>query len=160
MAVVKTAAGMQSLSERDKRLSSKARMLLVTVDGGHDEVGMREIARGIGAPPDTYDQLLNLGLIGVELQSSAPRVASADAPPALDAFGKFRMASAIMNELASDAIGLKAFFFVLKVERCGSIEDLAKLIPTLEPAVAKAHGESSARLLLKPLKQLVTGHSQ
>jgi hypothetical protein len=157
MKVNKTNAGMQALSERDKRLTSKMRMLLVTVDGSHDESEIRQIGLNIGAPEGAFDKLFALGLIAVEQHSSsASDPAAVDQVFSLDAFGRFRMASAIMNELASDAMGLKAFFFVLKVERCGSTADLAKLMPVLEPVVRKAHGEVSAKLLLKPLKLLLS----
>jgi hypothetical protein len=162
MKLVKTAAGSVALAERDKRIGSKMRMLLVTVDGTNDEAQLRKIAQDIGAPPDAVEQLFELGLIQAPLAPLADNTnsgavapaLSADAP-AMDAFARFRLAAAIMNELASDAMGLKAFFFVLKVEKCGTIADVAQLMPGLEPAVLKAHGESAGAQLLKPLKDLI-----
>lgn len=160
MKLNKTPAGVQAISERDKRLTSKMRMLLVTVDGSHTEAELRQIARDIGAPDDAFDQLLSIGLINAEQTSSASISTSAHvAEPTLelDAFGRLRMAMAMMNELASDVMGLKAVFFVLKVEKCGSIEDVLKLLPTLEASVIKARGQGSAAALLKPLKRLIAG---
>ena len=159
MKVHKSTAGLQALSERDKRLTSKMRMLLVTIDGSYDEAELRLIAKNIGAPPDAFDQLLALGLVTTAKAETAVLEGKpseqASAPPELDAFGRFRMAASIMNELASDSMGLKSLFFVLKVERCASIEDVAQLMPTLEPAVVKAHGQAAADQLLKPLRALV-----
>lgn len=160
MKLLKTSLGMAALADRDKRLSSKIRMLLVTVDGTIDETELRKIATDIGAPVDAVDTLFALNLVAVERASDAvlevPAESASEAGQTVgDAFGRLRMGAAIMNELASDVLGLKAFFFVLKVEKCGSVAELAQLLPGLEAAVIKAHGSEAGARLLDPLRRLL-----
>ncbi|GAA5158864.1 hypothetical protein [Viridibacterium curvum] len=160
MKIVKTSLGMAALADRDKRLSSKVRMLLVTVDGTIDRAELRKIAMNIGAPADAVDTLFALDLVAEERASDASPEAPAESAneggeTARDAFGRLRMGAAIMNELASDVLGLKAFFFVLKVEKCGNVAELAQLLPGLEAAVIKAHGSEAGARLLDPLRRLL-----
>jgi len=66
--------------------------------------------------------------------------------PATDA-DRFRTAQKFMNDCAVDALGLRAFFWTLKLEKAATCADLTQLLPDFRKAMAKARGEAAAALL-------------
>jgi hypothetical protein len=61
----------------------------------------------------------------------------------------------LLREIAADVLGLKAFFFILKVEKASTLVDLAQLLPALLPAVVKARGAQDAARLEAQLRQML-----
>ncbi len=69
----KTIAGMGELTNRKLKLPHALRHVLILVDGAHTEQQLNETAQKMGAPADTFKQLLALGLIApVEFGFDAP----------------------------------------------------------------------------------------
>jgi len=68
---------------------------------------------------------------------------------------RFRAAQKFMNDSAVDAMGLRAFFFTLKLERCFNRSDLLDLMPEFSKAIAKAAGEETARMLETRARELL-----
>ena len=152
--VIKTSAGVEELKARSGVLPQRLRSLLVMIDGSRSSAQLHEMAARVGAPPDGVQRLEALGFIAPATRS-APAPAAADeaaapaaapAAPAAEAeLDGFRAAQKFMNDSVVDALGLRAFFFTLKLERCFTRADLAQLLPAFASAMTKGHGATRAR---------------
>lgn len=69
---------------------------------------------------------------------------------------KFRAALKFMNDSAVDLLGLRAFFFTLKLEKCYTPQDLLALLPDFSKAIAKSNGPEMARALEDRARQLLS----
>ena len=146
----RTAAGQQALDTRDKRLGSRMRALMLMAEG-KPLSQFSTMAEALGAPPDALTQLIDEGF--AEAVATVPASPVAEAVPE-DPFQRFRMASGLIRELATDVLGLKSFFFMLKVEKCATVADLAPLVPELVQAVGKKRGAAAAREVEARLRAL------
>ena len=54
----------------------------------------------------------------------------------------------------ADALGVRAFLFTLKLERCSTRADLAALLPDYEKAIRKFRGEAETKLLVERANEL------
>lgn len=158
---LKTPLGLREVSERNRKLPSKVRTMLVLIDGHKAETELRKDAQQIGAPDDFLEQLLAVELI---MKESVTLVAANDAisdgpvaatAPAPDEYMRFRAAKDFMNVSVVDAMGIRAFFFTLKLERAGTLADLRTLETSYETAIRKASGEEVAYVLAKRLRELL-----
>ena len=73
---------------------------------------------------------------------------------ALPDFIEQRAAKDFMNTAIVDALGLKSFFFTLKLERAGHRADLRALVEDDRAALAKACGEGHAGVFARRLDKL------
>src|SRR5690349_2257962 len=114
----KTPLGLSEVSNRKMKLPPRLRTMLILIDGAQPEFLIREEAEKVGAPADFLDTLLAKGLIEKTGQAvpvaDAAQAAPAAAAPA-DEFTRFRAAKDLMNITIVDALGLKSFFFTLKL---------------------------------------------
>ncbi len=173
----RNAAGQQALDERDKRLGARLRALMLMAEG-KPLAQVPGMARALGAPEDALEQLRALGFVAPDGSTSASRApasspapvpAEQTAPPAVpgtdpasgpgvaddEVFDHFRTASGLIRELAGDTMGLKGFFFILKVEKCGTLAELAQLLPEVLPAVRRQRGTQEAEKIEKRLRALL-----
>jgi hypothetical protein len=60
-----------------------------------------------------------------------------------------------MNVTIVDALGLKSFFFTLKLERAGTVADLRELADAYGTALEKGGSKEEARVLLERLKGML-----
>jgi hypothetical protein len=58
-------------------------------------------------------------------------------PPATDA-ERFRVTQKFMNDCAVDALGLRAFFWTLKLEKVSTCDELRQLLPEFRKAMGYA----------------------
>ena len=72
-----------------------------------------------------------------------------------DAAQRFQVARKFMNDTVVDALGLRAFLFTLKLEKCGTLEDLNALLPEYLRALGKARGEQITAALETRLRELL-----
>src|SRR4029078_819896 len=72
-----------------------------------------------------------------------------------DELKRFRTAKAFIHETIVDALGGRAFLFTLKLERCSTREDLARLLPDYAKAIRKFRGESETQLIVERAKALL-----
>jgi len=72
-----------------------------------------------------------------------------------DEFSRFRAAKDFMNVTIVDALGIKSFFFTLKLERAGTRADLRELAEPYREAIAKAEGEDQAAVLAGRLAEML-----
>ena len=68
---------------------------------------------------------------------------------------KFRAALKFMNDTSVDLLGLRSFFFVLKVEKCFTMADLKELIPQFSRAIAKSKGAEVARAMEERVQRMI-----
>jgi len=152
----KTAAGHEEVKSRKKKLHPKLRTMLILIDGSKPAFMLGEEARSLGAEADFLERLEGQGLIElVERGAKAKPAAPTGASPSVDPVERFRAAQRFMNETAVNALGIKAFFFTLKLERCATVEDLRGLMDAYREAMTKASGPEEAEVLCARLEELL-----
>jgi predicted secreted protein len=149
----KTPAGSAEVRSRKLKLAPKLRTMLILVDG-HKPVGaLRDEASACGMPSDCIEQLESLGLVE-SLGAAAP--VAAPAPGAFpDAFERFRAAQKFMNDTVVNALGIKAFFFTMKLERTATVDDLKEVLPAYQATIAKASGAAEADVLTRRVREML-----
>ena len=151
----KTDKGLEEIRSRGKNLRGRMRTMLILIDPSKTIDELRASGERIGALPDFLDSLLRDGYIvavgGVENAAEAsPRVVTRDE------LARFRAAKAFINETIVDALGVRAFLFTLKLERCSTRQDLLALLPDYEKAIRKFRGEAETRLLVERATELLS----
>ena len=148
----KTAHGVQEVSNRKMKLAPRLRTMLILVDGHQPALILREEAEKLRAPADFLDQLLGMRLIekiGNAVSDESKAADRLSSPPAAagDEYTRFRAAKDFMNVTVVDALGIRSFFFTLKLERAGTLADLRELVGGFRDAIAKGSGTEEARVL-------------
>lgn len=157
----KTAMGMTELANRKLKLPQSLRNALILVDGTHALSHLALDAKKMGAPADFIEQLLSLGLIAKATNDLADTLQAANddvvtnPPVQRDEFTLFRAAKDFINVTAVDAMGIKSFFFILKLEKAGTRVDLVSLLPDYIKAMSKALGADAAQVLADRLKLML-----
>ena len=156
----KTALGSQEMKNRKLKLSPRLRTMLILVDGHQPALVLKDEAAKLGAPADFLEQLLAMHLIEkvgnviIEESKAADRPAVAHVQER-DEFARFRAAKDLMNVTVVDALGIKSFFFTLKLERAGTLADLRELVDPYHDAIAKGSGEEEARVFTERLNAML-----
>jgi hypothetical protein len=159
--VGKTEAGRQEIVSRQRKLAAKARVLLIAIDGNASVGNLREHFAALGDVDAMVGELIGQGLVAADAKSGstartpvpgsvtpAPGVATPapvvrpGATFVVDPAQRFVLAQKFMNETVVEALGLRAFFFTLKLERCASVGDLSDLMPEYERVLAKTRDEA------------------
>ncbi len=156
----KTALGAQEVSNRKMKLAPRLRTMLILVDGHQPALILQEEAEKLGAPPDFLDQLLGMRLIEKIGNASSDESKAADRiayPPAAagDEYTRFRAAKDFMNITVVDALGIRSFFFTLKLERAGNLADLRELVRGYSDAITKGSGTEEARVFTLRLEAML-----
>ena len=102
---------------------------------------MQRDASRVGAPADFIEQLLSMGLIVISSSPSLRLTAASNDNLSFsqsDEFTLFRTAKEFMNTTVVNALGMRSFFFVLKLEKAGARIDLRALIPDYAKAMGKS----------------------
>ncbi len=159
--VFKTSHGAEELRSRALGLKPRLRTVLVLVDGVLSVGQLEVVAASLGAPSDVLVALHRDGL--VETRSAlraamaptpAAWVAAAPAAPVSDA-ERFRSTQKFMNDTVVDAIGLRAFLFTLKLEKCYTCADLQLLLPEFAAKTIKGNGDVAGRMLESRARQML-----
>jgi hypothetical protein len=152
----KTEKGAAELRSRGQNLRGRMRTMLILIDPSKTGDELRASASQIGVDADFIDTLIRDGYIAaVEGTGSAP-AATPSREVSKDELARFRAAKTFINETIVDALGVRAFFFTLKLERCSTRADLARLLPDYAKAIAKFRGEAETRLLVERATELVS----
>jgi hypothetical protein len=150
----KTEKGAAELRSRGQNLRGRMRTMLILIDPSKTGDELRASAAQIGVDADFIDTLTRDGYIAaVEGTGDAP---AATREVSKDELARFRAAKVFINETIVDALGVRAFFFTLKLERCSTRADLARLLPDYAKAIAKFRGEAETRLLVERATELVS----
>jgi hypothetical protein len=161
----KTQSGADEVRNRKMKLPPKLRTMLILIDGTKPALLLRDEATSLGLGTDFLEQLEKMGLVervgNVTAASDAggatqgvPEM-SARSIATMDPVTRYRMAQQFMNDTAVNALGIKAFFFTLKLERCATIDDLRALTGDYRAAMAKAGGDAEAEILSHRLDELL-----
>jgi hypothetical protein len=152
----KSERGAAEVKDRRLKLNPRVRTMLILIDGAIPEFMLKEDAARVGAPADFLDQLVTAGLIErVTAPGPAPAKAGRAAEPTGDEFARFREAKNFMNTTIVDALGIKSFFFTMKLERAGTLADLSELVEPYREAIAKAEGWEHAAVMGARLKEML-----
>lgn len=156
----KTTLGVQEVSNRKMKLAPRLRTMLILIDGRQPALILKDEAEKLGAPDDFLDQLLRLLLIEKSGNVNSLKAKAADplaSQPTLvgDEFARFLAAKDFMNVTVVDALGIKSFFFTLKLERAGNLADLRELIESYRNAILKGSGKDEARVFTERLNALL-----
>ena len=73
----------------------------------------------------------------------------------VDELGQFRAAKSFMNETVVNALGIRAFMFTLRLERCVTRADLEALMPDYHKALRKAATEPEAKAIEARMRELL-----
>jgi len=153
----RTPKGQEEISQSKKTLPAKLRTVLFLIEADKD---IRDIERKItllGAPPDALMQLVNGGYVAPVTAFNAPITASTQSIE--EQIRQFRVAKAFMNETVVDALGIRAFMFTLKLERCATAADLATLLPDYTQALLKKLDREAVRALVEHTRELLSAAS-
>ncbi len=154
----KTPLGVQEVTSRKMKLAPRLRTMLILIDGQQPAFILQEEAAKIGAPDDFLGQLESLQLVEVAgtatVETATAKAASAGAGPQ-DEFGRFRQAKDFMNVTIVTALGLKSFFFTLKLEKASSRADLRELAESYRAAIAKSSSDEEAEVLASRLADML-----
>jgi hypothetical protein len=164
----KTAKGNEEIKAKRGGVDRKLRPLLIRIDGRRGSDAIIELAAGIGVPASALTQLEADGYIEpVRVKSEANAAVAGHGPATVSArvapstlsgpttatleparprtkLELFKDGTQYMDETVTEALGVRALFFVLKIERCSSTTDLIQLLPDFEKAVAKRYGPQYA----------------
>jgi hypothetical protein len=160
----RTAKGQEEISSGRKSLKGKLRTVLFLVDPGKPADAIAAQVAVLGGPSDALAQLLAEGYIaevgGGAAGGAAPAAPARPAPaPAAAAGGdeldSFRVAKAFMNETIVDALGIRAFGFTLKLERCATRADLAALLPQYTESLLKKLDRDAVRALVERTREFL-----
>lgn len=129
----KTPQGQREVVDRQHKLHARSRSLLIAVNGEHSVADLKRQFAALGDVAGILAELTGLGLITAQNQPAAAAAAPVDAelPP-------LQLARAFINETAVAALGLRAFLFTLKLERCYTKAELTDLLPEYQRVLAKA----------------------
>jgi hypothetical protein len=150
----KTERGLAEIKDRKLKLNPRVRSMLILIDGAQPELMLKEDGARIGAPADFLQQLLAHGLIERMGVAPAPGAPAAE-PPAADEFTRFRNAKNFMNTTIVEALGIKSFFFTMKLERAGVVADLVDLVEPYRAALAKASSPEEADVMAAHLREML-----
>ena len=153
----KTVKAQEEIQTKKYKLKPKVRNLLFLIDGNKSVEVVTEMSRQLGM---TDSELMDLESDGFIVKAGTGGSAGAAAlvvdEVAVDEAGKFRIAKKYMNDTIVNSLGLKAFFFTLKLEKAGNRADLAGLLDDYGKAITKASNVETAKVLVRRARELVS----
>jgi hypothetical protein len=146
----KTEKGLAEISSTERTVDRRLRPLLILVDGNRTANSIHALISGIGIREEDFDELARSGYIEpIARPDQRPAANDATAPAAApqrrSSLERFADGQRYLNETATDKLGLRAFFFVLKIEKASSADELMALLPEFEEAIARKLDKSYAQ---------------
>ena len=156
MVYAKTNKAVEEIQTKKYKLKPKARNLLFLIDGSKSVDAIDEMSRQLGLTDTELKDLEASGFI-VKAGDGAGGAAAGAVREEVhtDEPGKFRVAKKYMNDTIVNSLGLKAFFFTLKLEKCSTRADLSVLLEDYGAALAKASNPETAKVLQKRARELL-----
>jgi hypothetical protein len=153
--LVKTAAGQQEISLKQRKLTPRARSLLIMIHGAETVAELSRSMQSLGNVAEILNELVAQGLVttvagGAQPPENAqplPATTSPDtAPPVLQV-------KQLLNETVVASLGilggLTAFRFTLKLEHCYTADELRGIFPEFQRVVGKAKSVEFADRILR-----------
>lgn len=136
----KTEQGRAEIESRSRKLPGGLRSVLLLVDGRRTVAELQELAKRLNAPEDALQQLLSLELISGEMAAAQPSIgepANEPIAPRDSGSNRYAIMYALMTDLVREQLGVRGYFFQLKLERAEDDAALDGLLPELQAALAK-----------------------
>jgi hypothetical protein len=140
----KTLQGQRELVDRQQKLHARSRSLLIAVHGAHSVAELKRQFAALGDIGSILDELNALGLIAADGKPEASAAANPATAALAEELPPLQLARAFINETAVAALGLRAFLFTLKLERCYTKAELTELLPEYRRVLGKSKGEEFA----------------
>lgn len=163
----KTDKGVAEINGSERTVDRRLRPLLILVDGNRTATYIHSLIGGIGIREEDFDQLISGGFIEpIALPKLVPAANDADATgaaaPAVPvqrrgAVDQYCDGKRYLSETAADRLGLKSFFFQLKLEKTSTPEDLLALLPEFEEALTRKVHDDYARHCRRIAESLLKG---
>jgi hypothetical protein len=147
----KTSKGVEEIRSRRFKLPKRPRILLILVDGKTPLDVVLGQAHALGIEDSVFLDLISEGFIAA--LSSLPGELDIDGGGDTDE--RFRSAQRFMNESIVNALGLRAIFFTLKLERCSNLTDLNGLVEAYHQALSKSGDVAQAEVLTSKVRSLL-----
>jgi hypothetical protein len=147
----KTLPGQRELVDRKHKLHARSRSLLIAVNGEHSVAELKRQFGALGDVGGILAELAGLELIALQTQAGT----AAPAAPVESELPPLQLARAFINETAVAALGLRAFLFTLKLERCYTKAELTDLLPEYQRVLAKAKGDEFAAGMVRQAQQIL-----
>jgi hypothetical protein len=138
----KTGKGAAEVNSAERSIDRRLRPLLILVDGHRTALGIYALISAIGIREQDFDDLVDGGYIEAVarpggLQAEAGGAAPGLPAPSRSSLERYTDGKRYLCETAADKLGLMSTLFVLKLERCSSVDELAGLLPDFEKAIGK-----------------------
>jgi hypothetical protein len=162
----KTDKGVAEIIGSGRSVERRLRPLLILVDGNRTANYIQSLIGGIGIQEEDFDELIAGGFIEpIAMPKMAPAANDADgSAPQCDpevqkrsSVDRYCDGKRYLCETAADRLGLKSFFFQLKLEKCSTPEDLVALLPDFEEALARKVHDDYARHCRRIAESLLKG---
>jgi hypothetical protein len=153
----RTEKGHGEIAQGRRTLRGKPRTLLFLIEPGKPLEVIQQHAAQIGASSDALAQLIADGYV-IELRPGAAEPGAGEAGSRVAGMGeveRFRIAKAFMNDAIVDALGIRAFLFTLRLERCATRADLKALMPDYAQSLMKKLDADNARTLVERTQELL-----
>lgn len=152
---IKTDAGWTEVSQRQRKLGARQRVLLIAVHGGSSVAELRQQFQSLGDVGAMLDELAGAGLIRISLPG-APVASPQSAPPtAAQGAAAVPLARQFMNDCVVAHLGLRAFLFTLKIERCYDKVSLQGLLPEFAQALGKKLDAGAVAVYVRRAEALI-----
>ena len=161
----KTPAGRAEISARKLHLNPRQRTVLIAINGHQSMQEIRTQFRVLGDVDAIIGNLRESGLlemVGSAGEASNARSASPYAAPAAPVAASdapqmppLGLVRQFMNESSVAALGLRAFMFTLKLERCYSKEELLGLLPEYKRVLGKAKDQAYADAMTRHAEKML-----
>ena len=155
----KSQLGIEEVNNRKMKLSPRIRTMLILIDGCVPVMVLQKEAQKVGAAPDFIEQLQVMGLI-VKSGSLKDNEKAQPTSAADDAFSRFHMAQEFMNQSIVNLLGIKAFFFTLRLERASNLNDLRELVEPYCELVSKRSSKEEADVFKQRLMGMFERNSE
>ncbi|MEP7208279.1 MAG: hypothetical protein ABI920_15175 [Casimicrobiaceae bacterium] len=156
----KTPKGIAEIAERRNNLRGKLRTMLILIDPAKTLDELRQQASLIGVSPEVLDDLVQEGYVAtvggaISGVPTGPGETGEAAQVSTDDLARFRAAKDFINDTVVTALGLRAFMFTLRLERCSTLAELEQLMPDYEKALRKSAPEPEAKALTGRLREML-----
>jgi len=151
----KTEKGTAEIRKRGRNLPARLRTMLILIDPTRTGDELRANAAQIGVDEDFLATLVREGYIAPVAGTETVATTAEPFAGSTDELAQFQAAKSFLNDTIVDAMGVRAFMFTLRLERCSTRAELAELLPDYAKAIAKFRGEPETRLLVDRARGLV-----
>lgn len=141
----KTSKGVTEITTTERTVDRRLRPLLILVDGNRTTNSIHALMSGIGIREEDFNQLAANGYIE-PIARPHLTLAANDSHVTTEASSTLQLRSPLerfadgqryLTETVSERLGLRGLILVLKIEKANSAQDLVRLLPQFEAAIAR-----------------------